>query len=146
MTTTPTQPFGTRSPNQEPVDPSPAVSPAATNAPEVYTGPGPTQDERNMAVLCHLLGIFSSFLGPLVIWLLKKDSSKFVDDQGKEALNFQITLLIGYAASFVLAFMVIGFLIGPAVWIAGLLLSIVATTKASRGVAYRYPINVRLIQ
>src|SRR5262249_14131163 len=55
-----------------------------------------TSDDRTMGMLCHLLGALLSWLGPLIIWMIKKDQSRFVDDQGKEALNFQITLLIGH--------------------------------------------------
>jgi len=55
------------------------------------------QEDKTMAMLCHLLGILTAFLGPLIIWLVKKDQSPFVDDQGKEALNFQITLVIANA-------------------------------------------------
>jgi uncharacterized Tic20 family protein len=55
-----------------------------------------SNDVKNMGVLCHLLGLFTCFVGPLVIWLLKKDEMPFVDHHGKEALNFQITLAIVY--------------------------------------------------
>ena len=63
----------------------------------VYAGPEPTADDRNMATLAHVLSIFTWFVGPLVIWLVKKDTSPFAADQAKESLNFQITCLIGYA-------------------------------------------------
>ena len=53
-------------------------------------------DERTMGMLAHILGGVTNFLGPLIIWLIKKDESPFVNDQGKEALNFQITIAIGY--------------------------------------------------
>ena len=55
-----------------------------------YAGPAPTPDEKNMGMLSHLLGLFSSFIGPLIIWMMKKDQSPWVEDQAKEALNFQI--------------------------------------------------------
>ncbi len=97
-----------------------------------------------MAMLCHLLGIFTSFVGPLIIWLIKKDSSPFVDDQGKEALNFQITALIASAAC---AF---GFCFAPflliAVHVTRLVFCIIATVKANQGIAYRYPLSIRLIR
>jgi len=56
----------------------------------------PGQNARNMAMLCHLLGLFTGFVGPLILWLLKKDEDPFIDRQGKEALNFQITVVIGW--------------------------------------------------
>ena len=54
------------------------------------------KDDRTFGMLAHLLGAFTSFVGPLVIWMIKKEESPFVDDQGKEALNFQITIGLGY--------------------------------------------------
>ena len=98
-----------------------------------------------MAMLSHLLGIFASFVGPLIIWLIKKDSNPFVDDQGKEALNFQITVLIAYLAATVLSFLLIGLLIGPAVFVLSVVFGVIAATKANSGVAYRYPLNIRLV-
>jgi uncharacterized Tic20 family protein len=110
----------------------------------VYTGPAPDKDSVTMAMLCHLLGIFTSFIGPLVIWLIKKDSSPFVDDQGKEALNFQIIMLIATFACF------LGLCLAPflilAVQITRLILGIIGTVKCNSGVAYRYPLPFRLIK
>src|SRR6266852_3321441 len=80
------------------VPPKPDAPPADSQAPPpAETGPLPvaqTQDDKTMGMICHLLGIILGIIGPLIIWLIKKDQSKFVDDQGKEALNFQIVLLI----------------------------------------------------
>src|SRR5882724_11810652 len=70
---------------------SPASGGLFGNAP--YTGPEPDHDAKRTAVLAHLFGIFS-FVGPLIVWMIKKEEGPFVDDQGKEALNFQITVLI----------------------------------------------------
>lgn len=142
MTTSPIQPAGTPSPSN-PTPPAASSSPFA--APPDYAGAAPASDERTMAMLCHLLGIFTGFLGPLIVWLIKKDSSPFVDDQGKEALNFQITVLIGYAAAFVLSFLLIGFLIGPAVLVLSIVFSILGAIRANGGIAYRYPMNVRFV-
>jgi uncharacterized Tic20 family protein len=99
-----------------------------------------------MAMLAHLLGILIGFLGPLIIWLIKKDQSPFVDDQGKEALNFQITLIIGYVIGGATSVICIGFVILPAVWIAGLILAIMGAMAASKGEAYRYPLTLRLVK
>ncbi|MEA2710677.1 MAG: uncharacterized protein QOF78_3278 [Phycisphaerales bacterium] len=112
----------------------------------IYSGPAPTQDDRTMAMLAHLGGILFGFLGPLIIWLIKKDQSPFVDDQGKEALNFQITLLIGYAIGGATTFVCIGFVILPVVWIAGLIFGIMGAMAANKGEAYRYPFNIRFIK
>ena len=114
--------------------------------PGPYAGPEPSKDDRTMGMLAHLLGIFLAFLGPLIIWLIKKDQSPFVDDQGKESLNFQIMLMIGYVIGSVTSFLCIGFLILPAVWIFGIIFSIIGALKAKDGIAYRYPVNLRLIK
>jgi hypothetical protein len=116
------------------------------SSPPVYTGPEPDKDAKNLAMLCHLLSIFTGFLGPLLIWLLKKDSHPFVDDQGREALNFQLTVLIGYVIGGATAYFCIGIFIFLGVWIFQLVLAIMAAMQASDGVAYRYPINFRLVK
>src|SRR5438105_4208934 len=86
-------------------------SPGPMSSPGGYQGPLPNKDETTMAMLCHLLAIFTHFLGPLLIWLIKKDSSPFVDDQGKESLNFQITMLIADAVGAVTVCLGIGAII-----------------------------------
>ena len=72
---------------------------------EIKETPKPTEtskDARMWGMLCHLLGLFTSFVGPLIIWLLKKAEDPFIDDQGKEALNFQITLAIAFIAVWII--------------------------------------------
>lgn len=119
-----------------------------TAPPSGYTGPEPDKDSKTMAMLCHLLAIFTGFLGPLIIWLIKKDTSPFVNDQGKEALNFQLTLLIGWLVAFALACITfgIGALIFPVIFIVSIVFSIMGTMAANRGEAYRYPFAIRLIK
>ncbi len=104
------------------------------------------KDQRTMGMLCHLLAIFTGFLGPLVIWLIKKDEMPFVNDQGKEALNFQITMFLAFMVSFILIFVIIGLLLLPLLMVANLVLSIIAAMKANEGVHYRYPFALRLIK
>ncbi len=103
----------------------------------------PTSDERTMAILSHILNFFAPFLAPLVIYLLKKDESKFVEWHAKESLNFQITLFI---ISVVLILTVVGILFLWFVGIADAVLLIVASVKASENKLYRYPLNIRLIK
>jgi uncharacterized Tic20 family protein len=105
-----------------------------------------SKDAVNMAMLCHLLAIFTGFLGPLIIWLIKKEDSSFVDDQGKEALNFQITVLIAMVVSGLLIFACIGTFLMPIVYVLDLVFCIIAAVKASRGEAYRYPLTFRFIK
>lgn len=118
----------------------------ATGYPGPYAGPMPDQDSKTMAMLAHLLGILLGFIGPLIIWLIKKDQSPFVDDQGKESLNFQIMLVIGYVIGSVTSMICIGFLIIPAVWVFGIIFSIIGALKAKDGIPYRYPLNLRLVK
>jgi uncharacterized Tic20 family protein len=108
----------------------------------------PASDERTMAMLCHLLAIFTWFLGPLIIWLIKKDRSPFVDDQGKEALNFQITIGIAYVAMVVLACITLGIgaILSPVIYVVNIVLCIMACIEANKGNRYRYPVNLRLIK
>lgn len=104
-----------------------------------------TQDDRTMALLCHLGGGLLGFLVPLIIWLIKKDQSKFVDDQGKEALNFHITLMIGHVIGGVTMCFTFG-LINLAVWVLGVVFGIMGGLEAQKGVVYRYPFALRLIK
>jgi len=105
-----------------------------------------SKEAANMAMLCHLLAIFTSFIGPLIIWLAKKDDDPFIDDQGKEALNFQITVLLAMIVSGLLCFVCIGFILLTLVWIANLVFCVIASVKASNGQAYRYPLTIRFIK
>ncbi len=105
-----------------------------------------SKDARMWAMFCHLLGLFTCFIGPLIIWLIKKDEDPFIDDQGKEALNFQITVAIAGIVSAVLTVVCVGFFLGIAVSIADLVFSIVASVKANSGQAYRYPVSIRFIK
>lgn len=153
-------------PPNDPVPPAPGVPPysappvppvgppaagplpyaSATSPAGPYAGPPPTQDDRTMAMLAHGLSIVSGFVGPLIIWLIKKDQSPFVDDQGKEALNFQLTLLIGYVIGFITACLIVGYFIILAVWVVGIVFGILAAVEANKGVAYRYPFAIRIIK
>jgi len=100
---------------------------------------------RNLATLCHLGGLLL-LLPPLIIWLLKKDDSPLVDEQGKEATNFQLTMLICFIASWILCFVFIGIILLPIVGIFDLVMIILATIKASKGEKYRYPLSLRLLK
>lgn len=113
--------------------------PATTDAPA---------DQRTMALAAHLLGIFTWFIGALIIWLINKDdaSKAFVTDQAKEALNFQITVTIAMVISIILMVVIIGGILAPIVGIINLVFCIIAAVKANNGEAYRYPFTLRLIK
>lgn len=106
----------------------------------------PTSDEKTFAILAHILTIVSSFIAPLVIYLLKKDESPYVAEHAKESLNFQITMFILYIVSAILIIVLIGFLLIWALTIANFILVIIATIKAGENKMYRYPVNFRLIK
>lgn len=106
----------------------------------------PTSDERTMAILSHILTLLAGFIAPLIIYLIKKDESKFVSEHAKESLNFQITLFIGYLIGFITLIILIGILIIIAIGICHLIFVILATVKASENKMYRYPINIRLVK
>jgi uncharacterized Tic20 family protein len=106
----------------------------------------PTSDEKTLAILSHILTFISSFIAPLVIYLLKKDDSTYVAEHAKESLNFQITMFILFIISFILIIVLVGILMLWALSLINLILVIVATIKASENKMYRYPINFRLIK
>lgn len=123
----------------------------------------PSAEEKQWALFAHLSAILGAivtghmfawgcFIGPLIIWLVKKDTMPFVNDQGKEALNFNITLAIVGLILLVctLGTFFVGLIItvpvGLIVGVGWLVLTIIAAIKASEGVAYRYPVSIRLIK
>lgn len=105
------------------------------------------QEDKTLALITHLSGIVAGFIVPLIIWLINKDKADkgFLTDQAKEALNFQITLIIAYVGCMILSFVLIGALLMPIVWIASIIFMILAAVKANSGIAYRYPVTLRLI-
>ncbi len=111
-----------------------------------------SSDERTWGMLCHLSGLaillaipFAHIIAPLIIWLIKKDEMPFVNEQGKESLNFQISVAIYLIASVILLFVGVGFVVLPALIIFDLVVVIVASVKANQGIAYRYPLCIRFI-
>jgi len=105
-----------------------------------------SKDAKNMAMLCHLLAIFTGFIAPLIIWLIKRGEEPYVDQQGKEALNFQITIILAMFVAGLLSFICIGVPLLFAIPVVNLVFCILASIKASNGVAYRYPVSLRLIK
>ena len=112
----------------------------------------PTQDERTWGMVAHLAALaffilpFGNILGPLVVWLAKRDHSAFVALHAKEALNFNITFLIGALVCGVLLVFSIGILFGAVLFVFWLVMTIIAALKANEGVAYRYPFTVRFVK
>ena len=110
-----------------------------------------SNDEKNWAMLCHLGGLvhflpFGQIIVPMIIWMVKKEELPFVDDQGKEALNFQISMLIYYLICIPLIFIVIGIFLLAMLGLVNLILVILAAVKAQQGEAFRYPLSLNLIK
>ncbi len=125
----------------------PAEKPAGEVQP---AGVKSTPDENSMAMLAHLLALFTGFVGPLIIWLMKKDESDLVNDQGKEALNFGISISICYSIAVVLTMTIVLAVIGIPLGLAVLIFAIVniisAAMAANKGERFRYPLCIRLIK
>ena len=118
-----------------------------TTPPPAPTSAG-ASDDNSIAMLVHLSGILLGFVVPLIVWLVNKDNPNkaFLNDQSKEALNFQLTLLGVYIIGTILSLILIGVLINLAAWVACIVLSIMAGLAAQKGEYYRYPFAVRLIK
>jgi uncharacterized Tic20 family protein len=123
--------------------------PSPTTAP----GAAPTENERTWGMLAHLSALVGlvfplvgNILGPLLVWLTKRDQSAFIAAHAKEALNFNITVTLAGVVCLFLALIFIGFLLGMALFIAWLVMTLVAAIRASEGVPYHYPLSLRLIK
>ena len=113
----------------------------------------PTQDERTWGMIAHLsaFAVFlfplgGNILAPLIIWLTRRDTSTFVEAEAKEALNFNISVSLGWIVCGLLTFALIGLPLGVVLFLGWLVLTIVAAVKASEGVGYRYPFALRLVK
>jgi len=111
------------------------------------------KDERTWATFCHLAAFAGvlvpycgNIIGPLVVWLLKRQESAFVDGNGKEAVNFQISMTIYLAVASLLLLALVGFLLLPALIIFGIVCVIMAAVRANDGKEFRYPLCIRFIK
>lgn len=113
----------------------------------------PKKDTVNWAMLCHIGGL-ATYLGvplgniiiPLVIWFLKKDQDSFLNESGREAVNFQISFTIYATIAGLAFFILIGFVLFPIVLIAHIIFTIIGTLKANKNETYRYPFTLRFIK
>ena len=114
-----------------------------------------SNDARKWAMFCHLAGlaglipvapVFGSVIAPLIIWQIKKNEFEFVDEQGKEAVNFQISMLLYSIICIPFCFICIGFFMLAAVGIVDIVFLLIAAIKANNGEHYRYPICIRFIK
>jgi uncharacterized Tic20 family protein len=123
--------------------------PAPPPPPGSYGGPAPWRsgtDDTTWALLGHLSFFVLGIIGPLVVMLTKGKESGFVRDQAVEALNFHITVLIASIVAGILIIVIIGIVLLPVVLVGAAVFTIIATINSSRGEAYRYPVNLRLVK
>jgi hypothetical protein len=162
-----------QTPSSEPSSEQPVnAGPASSAEPGVSGGPAPKTEQvanfeaervskevnreaRMWSMFCHLGGlaallpilpIVGGILAPLIIWQIKKDEHPFVDEQGKEAVNFQISILIYELVAGILVFLCVGALLLAAVMIFDIVFLIIAAIKANDGFHYRYPLCIRFIK
>lgn len=102
-------------------------------------------DETTFAVLVHVLSLFTGVFGPLIVWLAKRDQSYFVDLHGREAINLQVTLYLGAFVSFLLIFLLVGFVLLTALVVLHFLLPLFAALMAAGHRPLHYPFTVRLL-
>ncbi|MBE7566197.1 DUF4870 domain-containing protein [Acidithiobacillus thiooxidans] len=104
------------------------------------------KEDRNIMALIQAGGILFGFLPALIVYLIKKDGdNQWLITESKEALNFQITILLAYIVASVLSALLIGIFIFPLVFLFNLVFCIIAALKSSRGEGYRYPLTLRLL-
>jgi len=106
----------------------------------------PNSEQRTIAMLSHLLGLFAYFIGPLIIYLIYKDKKDFVYENAKHSLNFQLSLIIYYIISAVLVLVFIGILLLWVLGIFALVVIILASVKSYQGEVYRYPLEIEFIK
>lgn len=110
-----------------------------------------TDDEQTWGILAHAAAFtglvipFGNILGPLLVWLIKRDESRFVDENGKEAVNFQITWTVLMFFAFLAVFVAVGLVLVPLIALAWLILVVVGTARASDREVYDYPLTVDIV-
>ena len=147
----------TPKPAEKPEGETPAEQETSAEQPEtVQESPGSKEvnkDARMWAMICHLAGlaglvvpVVGCIIGPLIVWQIKKEEFSFVDEQGKEAVNFQISMLIYGIVAGLLCFVCVGVVLLPAVAIFDLIFLLIAAVKANNGEHYRYPLTIRFVK
>jgi uncharacterized Tic20 family protein len=131
----------------------PVVNPYEPPASPVEPIPSTSADERTWAMIAHfaalgafIIPVIGGVLGPLIVWLAKREQSAFVADAAKEALNFNISVVLAGVACVLLVFVFIGIPLSAALFVFWLVMTVIAGIKASEGVPYRYPVSLRLVK
>lgn len=132
------------SPSAAPVPPTGA---AAQSGPySELVGRQLTSDETMWSMLAHFGGIVLGFVAPLIVMLTKGNESAYTKNQSVEALNFQITVLIGYVVASVLSVVLIGFFLFPILLVVNLVFCVLGGMAAQKGQTYKYPVALRLVK
>lgn len=113
---------------------------------EIKTSDKVSQDDINLALISHIGTMFGGFFVPLIIWIIKKDESEFVAKHARNALNFQLSMLLYVVVSIILFFIFIGVLLLLAIAVFATIVVILATVAASRGEHYDYPLTINFIK
>jgi uncharacterized Tic20 family protein len=130
--------------------PSDQIPPPPPPSPPPYEPVPPVSqgnDDKNLAMLTHLSGFLFSIIVPLIVWLINKDRSDktYLVTESKEALNFQLTVLLGYVICWILTIILIGAFLHVVLWILNIVFCILAAVRVSQTGSYRYPFALRLI-
>lgn len=110
------------------------------------------KDQRTWAMFCHLSALagllfpFGSVIGPLTVWLVKKEEMPLVAEHGRKSLNFQLTMMIAYIVCFMLMFVVVGVILLPLVALFSLIMVVVSAIKANDGKEVKYPMAIEFIK
>ncbi len=110
------------------------------------------KEQRTWAMFCHLSALagllipFGSVIGPLIVWLVKKEEMPLVAEHGRKSLNFQLTMMIAYIVCFILMFVVVGVILLPLVALFSLIMVIVSAIKANDGKEVNYPMAIEFIK
>ncbi len=111
-----------------------------------------SNDEKQWAMLCHLAALsgfigvpYGNVIGPLIVWLWKRNDSPYIDRHGKESLNFHLAMAIYLTISVILCFFIVGWFVLPVVYLMGLICTIIGAIKASNGEHYLYPFSIQFI-
>lgn len=107
---------------------------------------GTTDDERLLAMLIYVTSFFTTIIGPIIIWLIKREESSFIDFHGKEYLNFIISYFVYGTIAGITMLILIGFILAPIVAVAAFVFTIIAAVKAFNGERYQIPFIFRIIK
>lgn len=147
--TTPQPPYGSSPGQPHPSQPNYGAPPPHGMPPAPYGAPQPPvspSDAKTWAMLAHFGGIVLGFVAPLIVWVMYKDRDEFVRRHAVESLNFHIMLSIGYVVSAVLMIVLIGLLLFPILWIAGIVLAVLGGIAANNGREHKYPFTIAFVK